>query len=158
MIKRYLFAITLLFTGIVCQSQSLSLNELQSLTAMTPDQVHNYLIVSKGFTPIGKTILNGRNYEQFRSNRINPTITETISLGRTTAMIGGNNARQVIYHTLRMQDLNSILTQAKRSTMTMVFEGSDAYQNIFRFDNSLFMTVINVSRDKRSGTVQLDAK
>ena len=73
-------------------------------------------------------------------------------------MIGGNNARQVIYHTLRMQDLNSILTQAKRSTMTMVFEGSDAYQNIFRFDNSLFMTVINVSRDKRSDTVQLDAK
>ncbi|HTD39407.1 MAG TPA: hypothetical protein VK671_02215 [Mucilaginibacter sp.] len=158
MIKRYLFAVILLFAGIMCRAQSLSLEELQSLTAMTTDQVHNYLIASKGFRCIGKTVLNGRNYEQFRSNRISPAITETISLGQTTALMSGSNARQVIYRTFRMQDLNSLLTQAKRSTMTMVFQGSDAYQNIFRFDNSLFMTTIDVSLDKKSGTVQLDEK
>lgn len=158
MIKRYFFAIVLLFAAIVSHAQSLSLEELQSLTAMTSDQVHNYLIISKGFKPIGKTVLNGRNYEEFRSNRISPAITETIALGQTTALMSGSNARQVIYHTLRMQDLNSLLTQAKRSTMTMIFQGSDAYQNIFRFDNSLFMAVINVSLDKKSGSVQLDEK
>ena len=158
MIKRYLFAIVLLFAGIVSHAQSLSLEELQSLTVMTTDQVHNYLIVSKGFKCIGKTVLNGRNYEQFRSNRISPTITETISLGQTTAMLSGSNARQVIYRTMRIQDLNSLLTEAKRSTMTLVFQGSDAYERIFRFDNSLFMAVINVSLDKKSGTVQLDEK
>ncbi|MDO3624815.1 hypothetical protein [Mucilaginibacter sp. BT774] len=158
MIKRYLFVIILLFAGMMCRAQSLSLEELQSLTAMTTDQMHNYLIITKRFKPLGKTVLNGKSYEQYRSNRINPAIAETILLGQTNLMMSGNTTRQVIYHTLRLQDLNSFLTQAKRSTMTLVFQGSDAYQNIFRFDNSLFMAVINVGRDKRSGTVQLDEK
>ena len=158
MIKKYLFVIVLLFAGMVCRAQSLSLEELQSLTAMTSDQMHNYLIITKRFKPLGKTVVNGKSYEQFRSNRINPAIAETVSLGQTNLMMSGNTTRQVIYHTLRLQDLNSFLTQAKRSTMTLVFQGSDAYQNIFRFDNSLFMAVINVGLDKRSGTVQLDEK
>lgn len=158
MIKKYLFVIVLLFAGVMCHAQSLSLEELQSLTAMTSDQMHNYLIITKRFKPLGKTVLNGKSYERFRSNRINPAIAETISLGQTNLMMSGNTTRQVIYHTLRMQDLNSFLTQAKRSSMTLVFQGSDAYQNIFRFDNSLFMTVISVGLDKRSGTVQLDEK
>ena len=158
MIKRYLFVIILLFAGMVCRAQSLSLEELQSLTAMTSDQMHNYLIITKRFKPLGKTVVNGKSYEQFRSNRINPAIAETVSLGQTNLMMSGNTTRQVIYHTLRLQDLHSFLTQAKRSTMTLVFQGSDAYQHIFRFDNSLFMAVINVGLDKRSGTVQLDEK
>lgn len=158
MIKKYLFVIVLLFAGMVCRAQSLSLEELQSLTAMTSDQMHNYLIITKRFKPLGKTVVNGKSYEQFRSNRINPAIAETVSLGQTNLMMSGNTTRQVIYHTLRLQDLNSFLVQAKRSTMTLVFQGSDAYQHIFRFDNSLFMAVINVGLDKRSGTVQLDEK
>ncbi|MBV8390570.1 MAG: hypothetical protein JO080_12270 [Mucilaginibacter sp.] len=158
MIKKYLFVITLLFAGMVCRAQSLSLEELQGLTAMTTDQVHNYLVITKGFKPTGKTVLSGKSYEQFRSNRINPVIAETVSLGQTIQLMSGNTTRQVIYHTLRLQDLNSLLAQAKRSSMTMVFQGSDAYQQIFRFDNSLFVMIINISLDKKSGTVQLDEK
>jgi len=158
MIKRYLFIIALMFASMVCRAQSLSLEELQSLTAMNSDQVHNYLIITKGFKPIGNTVLNGKSFEQFKSNRISPAIAETISLGKTNLLMSGNTTRQVIYHTLRVQDINSFLAEAKRSTMTLVFQGSDAYQHIFRFDNSLFMAVINVGLDKKSGTVQLDEK
>lgn len=148
----------LLFACMVCRAQSLSLEELQSLTAMNSDQMHNYLIITKKFKSVGKIIVNGRSYEQFRSNRINPAIAETVSLGQTNQLMSGNTTRQVIYRTLRIQDLNSFLAQAKRSTMTLIFEGTDMYQRIFRFDNSLFMTVINVGLDKKSGTVQLDEK
>ena len=158
MIKRYLFVVVLLFGSTISRAQSLSLEELQSLTAMTSDQVHNYLIITKRFKPIGKIVLNGKSYEQFRSNRISPAIAETVSLGQTNQLMSGNTTRQVIYQTRRFQDLNSLYTQAKRSTMTLIFEGRDAYQNIYRFDNSLFTTVINVGLDKRSGTVQLDEK
>jgi hypothetical protein len=142
----------------VCRAQSLSLEELQGLTAMTTDQVHNFLIINKGFKPLGKIALNGKNFEQYKSNRVDPATAETISLGQSNQLMSGNTTRQVIYHTLRFQDLNSLYTQAKRSTMTLIFEGRDAYQNIYRFDNSLFTTVINVSLNKRSGTVQLDEK
>ena len=158
MIKRYLFAGILLFIGMACRAQSLSLDELQGLTAMTTDQVHNFLIINKGFRPLGKIMINGRNYEHFKSNRVEPSIAETLSLGESNHLMSGNTTRQVIYRTLRFQDLNSLYTQAKRSTMTLIFEGRDAYQNIYRFDNSLFSAVINVSLDKRSGTVQLDEK
>lgn len=158
MIKRYLFVVVLLFGGTISRAQSLSLEELQSLTAMTSDQVHNYLIITKRFKPIGKIVLNGKSYEQFRSNRISPAIAETVSLGQTNQLMSGNTTRQVIYHTLRMQDINSFIAQAKRSTMTLVFQGRDAYQHIFRFDNSLFMAIINVGLDKKSGTVLLDEK
>ena len=158
MIKKYLFAILLFFAGMTCHAQSLSLQELQGLTAMNSDQVHNYLIISKGFKPLGKTLLNGRYYEKFRSNRLNPEIAETISLGESNQLMSGNTTRQVIYYTKRLQDLNSMLIQAKRSTMTLIFQGSDIYQRLFRFDNSLFMTIIAVTHDKKSGTVQLDEK
>jgi hypothetical protein len=156
--KKCLFIGVLLFAGITCRAQSLSLEELQGLTAMTTDQVHNFLIINKGFKPLGKITINGKSFEQFKSNRIDPSTAETIALGQSNQLMSGNTTRQVIYHTLRFQDLNSFYTQAKRSTMTLIFEGRDAYQNIYRFDNSLFTTVINVSLDKRSGTVQLDEK
>lgn len=158
MIKKYLFTGILLFAGMVCCAQSLSLEELQGLTAMTTDQVHNFLVLDKGFKPLGKIALNGRSFERFKSNRIDPATAEILSLGQTNQLMSGNTTRQVIYHTLRFQDLNSLYTQAKRSTMTLIFEGRDAYQNIYRFDNSLFTTVINVSLNKKSGTVQLDEK
>lgn len=158
MIRKYLFAGILLFAGVICHAQSLTLEELQGLTAMTTDQVHNFLIINRGFKPLGKITLNGQNFELFKSNRIDPAIAETISLGQTNQLMSGNTTRQVIYHTLRFQDLNSLYTQAKRSTMTLIFEGRDAYQNIYRFDNSLFTAIINVNINKRSGTVQLDEK
>ena len=148
----------LLLAGIICHAQSLTLEELQGLTAMTTDQVHNFLVINKSFKPLGKITFNGRSFEQFKSNRIDPAIAETISLGQTNQLMSGNTTRQVIYHTLRFQDLNSLYTQAKRSTMTLIFQGRDAYQNIYRFDNSLFTTVINVNINKRSGTVQLEEK
>jgi len=158
MVKKYLFIVVLLFAGMVCRAQSLTLEELQGLTGMTTDQVHNFLIIGKGFQSLGKVTLNGKNFERFKSNRIDPSTAETLSLGESNKMMSGNTTRQVIYHTLRFQDLNSLYTQAKRSTMSLIFEGKDAYQNIYRFDNSLFTTVINVSLDKKSGTVQLDEK
>jgi hypothetical protein len=158
MMKKYLFAVVLLFAGMACRAQSLSLEELQGLTAMTSDQVHNFLVINKGFKPLGKITINGRSFEHFKSNRVDPSIAETLSLGDSNHLMSGNTTRQVIYRTLRLQDLNSLYIQAKQSTMTLIFEGRDAYQNIYRFDNSLFSTVINVSLDKRSGTVQLDEK
>lgn len=148
----------LLFAGIAGRAQSLSLQELQSLTAMTTDQVHNYLVISKGFKPMGNAIINGHSFEQFSSNRINPEIGEIVSLGQNSQVLSGNTVRKVIYHTLRVQDMSSLLMQAKQSTMTLVFQGSDVDQKIFCFDNSLFTAIMDVGHDKKYGTVQLDEK
>ena len=158
MIKKYLAIIVLVLTGMACRAQSLSLAELQSLTVMNSDQLHNYLIISKGFKGLGKTTVNGFTFERFRSNRADPAKAETISIGDDFRSMDGNYVRKVIYYTLRMQDIDSLFSEAKRSSMTLIFKGSDVYQNIFRFDNSYFMATVSISHDRRSGTVQIDGK
>jgi len=155
--RGYLFICTLLFAFSGATAQSLSLDELKNLTNLNNDQVHNYLIVSKGFTGKGKQVFGGRDFEIFKSNRTDQSKAETVSL-RSSEVTRGETTRQVVYYTLRLQDINALLVQAQRSDMMMIFKGSDKYSNIYRFDNSLFMATISISHDKKSGTVQLEEK
>jgi hypothetical protein len=157
MIKRYVVIFLLLITGLCGRAQSLSFDELKNLTNMTGDQLHNYLLVSKSFKPAGKRVYGGRSFEQFRSNRNDPSKAETLSL-RAAESLGENMVRQVIYFSLRAQDIKALLVQIKQSGMTMIFQGSDKYKDIYRFDNSLFMAVISLNFDKSSGTIQLEEK
>jgi hypothetical protein len=46
----------------------------------------------------------------------------------------------------------------KRSTLNLVFKGSDLNKNFYRFDNSLFRANISLSFDKKSGTVEVQQK
>ena len=156
--RRYLFAVLLLFACSGGYAQSLSFEELQNLTNMTDDQAHNYLLVSKGFRSKGKQQINGRNFELFQSNRIDPDKRETVSLRASSQGTSGNVSRQVIYFTLREQDINAMLVQAKASKMALVFKGADQYKRIYRFDNSLFMAIISTAFDHLSGSVVLEEK
>jgi hypothetical protein len=156
--KRYLFAILLAFICSFSYAQSLSFEELQKLTNLTDDQVHNYLVISKGFKSVGKQNFFGRSFDVFKSDRTDITKMETVMLGVAGQRPSGNIGREIFYNTLRYQDINTILLQAKQSTMKMVFEGSDKEKSIYRFDNSLFMAIISVGLDKRYGTVQLEER
>jgi hypothetical protein len=156
--KRYLFAILLACACSFSYAQSLTFEELQKLTNLTTDQVHNFLIISKGFKPIGKQVIDSRSFEAFESSRPDPKIKETVLLGVAGEMPSGNIGRQVFYNSKRLQDINSILQQAKQSAMTMVFVGSDKEKNIYHFQNTLFMAIISISLDKRYGSVQLEEK
>ncbi|HEY4198649.1 MAG TPA: hypothetical protein VGM63_24075 [Mucilaginibacter sp.] len=155
--RKYLLISLLLFAFSGGYAQSLSFAELKNLTNLNSDQVHNYLLVSKGFKGKGKQVYGGRGFEIFKSNRTDPNKTETISL-RSSEVTRGEVTRQVVYYTLRLQDINSLLAQAQQSDMTMMFRGSDKYNNIYRFDNSLFMAVIYISHDKKSGSIQVEEK
>jgi hypothetical protein len=155
--RKYLLISLLLFAFSGGYAQSLSFDELKNLTNLNSDQVHNYLLVSKGFKGKGRQVFGGRDFEIFKSNRTDPGKVETVSL-RSSEVTRGEVTRQVMYHTLRLQDINALLAQAQQSDMTMIFRGSDKYNNIYRFDNSLFMAVISISHDKKSGTIQVEEK
>ncbi len=157
MIKKYLLIFLLLIAGLGSRAQSLSLDELKNLTNMTSDQLHNYLLVTKGFKKTGKQVYGGRNFEVFKSNRPDAAKKETLSL-RSTENLGQNMVRQVLYFTLRPQDINTLLLQAKVSGMSLIFQGSDKYKKIYRYDNSLFMAIISLTFDKKYGTIQLEEK
>jgi hypothetical protein len=156
--KRYLFAILLACACSFSYAQSLTFEELQKLTNLTNDQVHNFLIISKGFKPIGTEVHFGKNYEVFKSDREEVKKMETVMLGEAGEMPSGNIGRQVFYYSPRIKDIDVILKQARQSPMTTVFSGSDKEKNIYRFDNSLFMSIISVGLDRTYGSVQLEEK
>jgi hypothetical protein len=158
MMKSYLIAVSLCFSCLAGNAQSLSFGELESLTSLTNDQVHNYLLLEKGFKPIGKQQVNGKNFELFSSSRTDPAKAETVFLGESGVHTYGNVSRQVFYKTRRIQDINVILQQAKQSSLALNFVGSDRDKSIYRFDNSLFMALISIGSDKKYGSVQLEEK
>ena len=156
--RKFLFVLLMCLASMVTYAQSLSFEELANLTNMSEEHAHDYLLVSKGFKAAGTQLFNGRGFDRFISNRVDPVKTEVILLGPTFRTASGNISRKVYYSTLRQADIDAMLAQAKKSTMTLVFEGSDHDKNIYRFDNSLFMAILSIGFDKRYGSVQLEEK
>ena len=156
--KRFLLAVLLACISSFSYAQSLSFEELQKLTNLTTDQAHNFLIISKGFKPIGKEAHFGKNFDVFKSDREDAKMVETVMLGEAGEMPSGNIGRQVFYYSQRIKDIDAILKQARQSPMTTVFTGSDKEKNIYRFDNSLFMSIISIGLDRTYGSVQMEEK
>jgi hypothetical protein len=156
--KRNLFTLLLLCVFAGSYAQSLTFEDLLNLTSMNNTQAHDFLMASKGFKSAGFQMVNGENMEQYKSSGRTPDKTETILLGVNTKGFGGNMHRAVTYLTLLEQDISSFIAEAKRSTLTLIFKGSDLNKNFYRFDNSLFRANISLSFDKKSGTVEVQQK
>ncbi|MDB5134736.1 MAG: hypothetical protein JWP37_1339 [Mucilaginibacter sp.] len=159
MIKRYLFAILLLFVCAGSYAQSLSFEDLLNMTNMTGTQVHDFLTTSKGFKPAGTQMVNGRSMDQYKSTGGGtPDKIETVLVGAIVKSMAGSTSRPVSYLTLQESDINALLAQAKKSTLTLVFQGSDQKTYIYRFDNSLFRASISLSFDKKYGSIDVQQK
>ena|ERR1700754_2857844 len=156
--KRYLLTPLLVFVCLVCHAQSLTFEDLLNLTNMSGTQVHDFLTVSKGFKSTGPQVVGGKSTELYKSTRTTPDKAESVLLGGLAKGAGGNLSRPVTYSVIQETDINNLLTQAKKSSLTLVFQGSDLNKNIFRFDNSLFRASISISFDKKSGTIEVQQK
>jgi hypothetical protein len=153
--KRYLFAISLFFICAAGQAQSLTFGDLLNLTSMTNDQAHDFLTLSKGFKSTGVQVVDGKNVDQYKITHGTPENLEIVLLGVNSKGPGTNPLRTVTYTTTQEQDINNLLAEAKKSALTLVFQGSDVNKNIYRFDNSLFKASISLSFDKKSGSVEV---
>ena len=65
---------------------------------------------------------------------------------------------EIIYNTAQETDLDNLLAQAKKSNLSLVFQGADMSSNIYRFDNSLFQANISLAFDKKSGNADVQQK
>jgi hypothetical protein len=156
--RRPLLTIVLLFFCVCSYAQTLSFEDLLNLTNMTSGQAHDFLTVSKGFKAEGSQMLNGRSMEQYKLMHGTPDKTETILIGASVKSLAGTSSRPVSYLTFQESDINNLLGQAKKSTLTLVFQGADLKSNIYRFDNSLFRASISLGFDKKSGSVDVQQK
>jgi len=156
--KKYLLTLIFIAASVCSYAQSLSFEDLLNLTTMNDIQAHDFLLVSKKFKSAGVQLVNGQNMELFKSNPGAPDITGMVLLGALTKGQSGAISRPVTYTTLQESGITSLLAQAKKSTLTLVFQGSDHNENIYHFDNSLFKATISLSFDKKWGSVEVQQK
>ena len=155
--KKFLITSALFFAVTCCYAQSLSFEDLLNLTSMSGAQAHDLLTISKGFKSAGQQTLNGKVEDQYKIMKT-PDKTETVLLSEITRNTVGGVSRGVTYLTVQESDINALLAQAKKTTLSLVFQGSDANKNIYRFDNSLFKATISLSFDKKWGSVEIEQK
>ena len=153
MMRKYLLALFLLFACSGVYAQSLSFGDLLNLTSMNDGQSRDLLASGKGFKASGPQTLNGRTYTEYKNAK-----GETVLFGAGIKTTSGNLTHEVIYNTTQESDINNLLSQAKKSTLTLVFQGADLAANIYRFDNSLFRASISLTFDKKSGNVDVQQK
>jgi hypothetical protein len=154
--RRFIPFLFLLFLCNLGRAQSVSFADMLNMTSMANAQVHDFL-VSKGFKQDGTQTFNGLVYDQYKSNRAADKA-EMLYIGPGSKTPNGNTQRAISYSSLLSSDLDNLLGEAKKSTLTLIFQGADNIRNIFRFDNSLFVATISVAFDKKSGAIDISQK
>jgi len=154
--RKFLLVVVICFAVKTAGAQSVSFTDLLNLTSMSNTQAHDFMI-SKGFKQEGTQTFNGKVFDQYKSGRT-PDKIEMMYIGQGSKTPNGNTKRDVSYTTIQNADLDNLLAQAKKSTLTLIFQGADVNKNIYRFDNSLFRATISVAFDKKSGGVDVSQK
>lgn len=154
--RKLLLVALLCFAVKMAGAQSVSFTDLLNLTSMSNTQAHDF-IISKGFKQEGTQTFGGKVFDQYKSSRT-PDKIEMMYIGQASKTPNGNNRRDVSYTTILNADMDNLLAQAKKSTLTLIFQGADVNKNIYRFDNSLFRAAISVAFDKKSGGVDVSQK
>jgi hypothetical protein len=155
--KKSLITIILFLAVSSSYAQSLSFEDLLNLTSMSGAQAHDLLTISKDFKSSGQQTVDGKIEDQYKIMKT-PDKTETVLLGEIIKNTAGGLSREVTYLTVQESDINSLLAQAKKTTLSLIFQGSDVNKNIYRFDNSLFRATISLSFDKKWGSVEIAQK
>jgi hypothetical protein len=159
MMKRYLFVVLLFFACTGAYAQSLSFGDLLNLTSMTDAQSRDMLASVKGFKAIGNITLNTKTYLQYtKVTKGTPDKNESVLIGTPIKSATGILTHEIIFNTTQSSDLDNLLAEAKKSNLTLVFQGADLTSNIYRFDNSLFRASISLAFDKKSGNVDVQQK
>jgi hypothetical protein len=156
--KRYLFAALFIFACTGTFAQSLSFTDLLNMTGMSDAQLHDFLSSSRGFRAMGLQSVNGRAYQQFKLEKGTTDKMESVLVGVGVKSVSGITTHEIIYNNTQEQDLNNLLAQAKKSNLTLLFQGADLTSNIYRFDNSLFRASVSLAFDKKSGNVDVQQK
>lgn len=138
-------------------AQSITFYDLTNLTNLSEGEAHTYLTLGKIFKHQYIDETNGRKEEHFRS--INPKVKEqTVTIGASTVLSNHTVLRSVTYTSRDPQHILNLIAQAKRSNMSMKFQGSDANNNIYIFDNDFYRVAMYISTTENKGSVKIDQK
>lgn len=155
--RKYLLILLLFGFGLAANAQSITFYDLTNLTNLSDSEAHTYLTLGKVFKHQYIEEVNGKRVEHFRS--INPNVREqTVTIGVNTVLPSGGVLRTIKYTTRDPQHVVNLIAQAKRNKMLLRFQGTDANNNIYIFDNDFYHVSMYISTTVNKGMVQVDQK
>lgn len=155
--KRYLLVLSLFCLCVSARAQSITFYDLTNLTNLSDGEAHNYLTLGKVFKHQYLEQVNGKRVEHFRS--ANPKVREqTVTIGVNSVLSNGAVLRTITYTTRDPQHVVNLIAQARRNRMTMKFQGLDAYNNIYVFDNDFYHVSMYISTSENKGSVKIEQK
>ncbi|MBD1392676.1 hypothetical protein [Mucilaginibacter glaciei] len=155
--KRLVLVLLLFCFAASTYAQSISFFDLTNLTNLSDGQAHTYLTLGKVFKHQYQEVVNGKKIEHFRS--INPKEKEqTVTIGVNTVLQNQTVLRSITYTTLDPQHVVNMISQAKRSKMTLKFQGVNQDNNIFIFDNEFYRIEMFISTSDNRGMVKINQK
>jgi len=155
--KYYLSVFLLVFVGVNVHAQSLSMPELTNLATLTNEQANNALIYGKPFKKLYWQAVNGIQIVHYRAGDL-PSKFENIVIGDGTKTSEGIFLHTVTYTTSNTKYVLSLIAQAKDAGLNINFQGVDASNNIYLFDNSFFAVKIYINVNNTQGIVEITQK
>ena len=156
--RSILMILTLVFFGMGARAQSLSMPQLTNLATLGNAEAYNNLIYNKApFKRLYSQQVNGLTLVYYQGGP-SATKVEKIIIGDGVKTNSGVFLHTVTYTTNQVKYILSLIAQAKSAGLNLNFQGADASNNIFLFDNFLFTVKIYITNDNSQGTVEIRQK
>ena len=155
--KRFFLIIALFLVNLTSYGQSITFYDLTNLTNLSDGEAHNYLTLGKVFKHQYLEEVNGKKIEHFRS--VDSRVKEqNITIGVKERLRNGTVLHTITYTTRDPQHVVNMISQARRSKLVMKFQGVDAYNNIYIFDNDFYRVDMYISTTENKGMVKINQK
>ena len=155
--KKYCLVVLLFCLCLKSYGQSISFFDLTNLTNLSDGQAHTYLTLGKVFKQQYIQEIDGKKIERFRSIS-NKVKEQSITIGENGKLSNGTILRTVTYDTADPRHIVNLIAQARRSKLIMKFQGQDAYNNIYKFDNDFYFITMTISATENKGQVVVTQK
>jgi hypothetical protein len=155
--KKYLLTLIVYLCCTHLYAQSISLLNLINLTSLNNAQAGTTLTSGKVWYMQYGEELNGFVVEHYQSMS-QPVKKETIIIGSGSKTATGAILRTVSYVSPNSQDVINLVGQTKTAGLTIFFQGSDAKDNIYIYDNFLYHVVVRLALDNNKGVIDITQK
>jgi hypothetical protein len=155
--KRYCLILFVFCCFNNARGQSISFFDLTNLTNLSDGQAHTYLTLGNVFKHQYLEEVNGKKIEHFRS-KSDKVKEQSIIIGENTILSNGTILRTVTYDTRDPQHIVNLIAQARQAKLIMKFQGQDASNNIYKFDNEFYLITMLISTTENKGSVVVTQK
>jgi len=155
--KKSLVILLLVACSLSSNAQSISLLDLINLTSLNSEQINNYFIAGHTFRLQYGEEVNGFVVKHYQTNAPANKL-ETVLTGAGFKMANGTVLYTASYVTANAQNILKLVEQTQTANLKKSFQGADAANNIFIYDNFLYHIVIKLNFDQTQGSVDVTQK